>query len=372
MEFRIYSVPFCNLENGHLEVLEAIYHQVAYKKPDKSSQGHLYDKVVYRKLCDTKKEIGRVYFAELGDVPIGFLLSFDTFNSKIDGKKYPDRILPSLLHHEVSFIEDLLEIGSFAFLDQFAILPEFRNKGYFSKLIAQFEKDAKKSGVLAIGTSIYDQNRRALAILGESGYRQIDYYASQKDRWCYRLVKILETKDYYKILRCPTSVNHFSTSIPIQLNRITEKLSPFLKQNATKLISSTFFHFNNQALSNVYRLKNHYHSHYHSLLDANREDNEAVQIAYRNIIQYLDQKDAPTKSAEKVASVSSTVLKKRLEIFLLNDDPIEYKFHSFDNALPLNIETLSARTILQKFGLNPVLIILSYGIIGLICIEHCI
>ncbi len=345
---QIAQIPFHKLEEHHFSALAKIYSDSRYTKDIDSNQGYLYDDMVYPRLKSYSKPIGRIFFISLNREYIGFLSSFDSFDLP-SNTNYPIGIVAGLLKHEWPFVEDLSHIGSFAFVDQFALLKEYRGKIYGNLLFAEFEKYAMNSNVALIGSTVHEKNRKAQNFLDRRKYRYVDYYPSSKESWWYRMVQIVDKKAFATVIKTPSPNTHFSTTIPMRLNRIGRKVNLLLSDYGGKIIWSSFFHFQNQTLSKIFRLKNNYNAHYEALPNAEIRDFEEVRRGYKRLLTYLDQKDDQHHSG--VASISESLLRKKYEVFIINDATENHAFPSFDNPQVFDLNSLTLEQVREIFDL---------------------
>ena len=301
------------------------------------------------------------------DIPIGFMLCFDDYFKTSKGGHSPNQSKSSFpfnhcsafFLHDIPFLRDLDQLGGFAYCFQIGVARNYQKKGCASQLLDYFER-LYGSEALFLAASIHEKqtgiirrlkqrNREQLPRHLETGkdyyYLFLDHYFEQeKDGHWFRVIQILDNKQFVKKINFNYLPNTYNTVIPVQLNQAVLAVNKIIKHLDAKMLWSSFFNASD-LLRERYGMGKDNHGFFESLLDAKTpEQYEKCTGLLREITRYLKEKDSATSN---VVSLTESFKKNSYELFFFNDDV--HEMSSFNNPMTLSL-TNPAQALNQLFA----------------------
>ena len=337
-------IRFKDLKEAHFIFLDKLSKESSFNEK-RIRDGYIFDKMDYRNCTNYQQNIGHVFFAKNNSKLIGFLLSFDSI--EIKDNSFPIWHISSFLHHEWKFIEAIFLIGSFCFIDQFAVKKEYRKNGIGDTLVGELLSFASKNKVAIVASAIHQYNQLALKLLKKRGFFFTDFYPNTKTEeinWWFRVIKILHQKVFLKSINAQTLLVNSELVIPIQLNQTTRNINQLIRRLGAKIIWSSFFHYKNEMLSDVLGLRKNHNGYYDPILTCSPKNYKDVVDVLKESLTYLYKKD----ESSKVASLSKSFYRNGFEFFILNEAIENHSFATFTNPKVFNIDKLDVSTIFHK------------------------
>ena len=295
------------------------------------------------------------------NIPVGFMLCFDDCyklikngHSKRQNKVgFPFNHCSAFFTHDIPFLKDLDQLGGFAYCFQIGVNKQHQKKGCASKLLDYFER-LYGSEVLFLAASIHEKHKSIIQRLKQRNKEQLrsprhpdigkgyyylfldHYFDLEEDGHWFRVMQILDNKQFVKKINYKYLPNTYNTVIPVQLNQAVLGVNKIIKHLDAKLLWSSFFNASD-LLRKRYGLGKDNHGFFESILEAGTsEQYENCTSLLKKITQYLREKDSPTSS---VVSLTESFKKNSYELFFFKDDIHEMK--SFNNPMTLSLTDLN-------------------------------
>lgn len=361
VEYRVQPFSFDYL-NKNQQVSQTILQEVSriattLQNPDTDA---LHDRINYHELIKTNISFGHFFLLQNCDKNeyVGFLLCFDDLqtttntykdeNSLIKSKNssFPISHCEQFLDHDVNFLQDLYNLGCFAYLFQIGILPEHQHKHCGEMLIDAFEnyyQNESPNAAHILAGAIHEKQYSIFSLIQNrnkknGAYIFLDHYLDSKvptEHW-FRVVKLVNPKAFARKINPDNLAKTFNTVIPIQLNQAVRMVNEIIKCMDAKILWSSFFN-EHDLLRNRYGMNKDNHGFFESLGEASKEQYFEIIQKLKGITNYLYKKE---NHSEEIVSLTDFFKKNSREIFFFNDIEADHVLSGFNRPSSFNISNI--------------------------------
>lgn len=323
------------------------------------SYSYLHDQVNYRKLIqldygESLPNFGRFFLLHQNDGGqyAGFLLCLDDIAAlqaaSPDGSMrrakqsaFPIDHCARFFDHDMPFLKDLYHLQQFGFIFQVGILPGRQHEGGGRMLIEAFE-NFYQGRVEILGGSIHEQQYSIFKLLqkrkeGGEQYIFLDHYFDLKNKnqhW-FRVVKLLDSRNFFKKINPDNLPNTYNTVVPIQLNQAVSMVNGIIEEMDAKILWSSFFNASD-LLQKRFNMGKDDHGFFESVLETTTiEQYRRILPLLQDITAYLRNKDS--QSAD-VASLTLSFKNEPYEVFFFNEQAGLHELDSFNNPVSFSLE----------------------------------
>lgn len=356
--FKELAAPGCPEAEHVLSAIESIAQALSLENGS-PSYSYLHDKVDYRKLIqldygESLQNFGRFFMLQQksGGQYDGFLMCIDDIGAL--QAAYPD---PSMrrakrsafpldhcahfFDHDMPFLKDLYHLQQFGFICQIGIRPGHQHEGGGRMLIEAFE-NFYRGKVEILGGSIHEQQYSIFKLLqkrkeGGEQYIFLDHYFDlhNKNQHWFRVVKLLDSRNFFKKINPDNLPNTYNTVVPIQLNQAVSMVNDIIEEMDAKILWSSFFNASD-LLQKRFNMGKDDHGFFESVLETRTiEQYRKIQPLLQDITAYLRNKDS--QSAD-VASLTLSFRNEPYEVFFFNEQAGLHELDSFINPVSFSLE----------------------------------
>ena len=295
------------LSSAQIAAMFSIFEQTRLQPGDSATEGGgLVDVVDYQSIHNHAAKnggvkSGRVFFLQDEDTQeyLGFALCFD--NVDLKSQSFPLSFYRDIIVHDISFVEDLSNLGMFGFIFQLSIVPSHQGKGCGIEILNKLEQYYQKKHTMILGVALHERQFRTIKIFTKQlNYWILDQYFSDAsesaDLLRFRIVYLMNKKDFFKTINSRVLPKTYKTVIPMQLNFAKNDVNRLIQQLDAKIIWTSFF--NDSHVLRKYKMSKNYNGCFDSLLEVQDYEQFESLIPYvKEISNYLREKDSNSKTA---------------------------------------------------------------------------